>query len=135
MFNLYTRKRAIKLQARVLKNLFSHGTYYNFSVQDKITLIKKYLWFGKKIRSFFRVSCFSSHLKPRHFLMQIWLKYCKADAKRTPSYSSDLHLSGLHYRPDRGALKCSKICPKKLILYNKPLNIETLLIYLKLDLT
>ena len=38
-----------------------------------------------------------------------------ADATRTPSYSSDLHLSVLIYRPDRGQLMCSKICSKKLL--------------------
>ena len=27
-----------------------------------------------------------------------------ADAKSTPSYSSDLHFLGFQYRPDRGAL-------------------------------
>ena len=37
-----------------------------------------------------------------------------ADAKRNPSYSSDLHFSVLHYRPDRGTLTCSKICSIKL---------------------
>ena len=29
-----------------------------------------------------------------------------ADAKSTPSYSSDLHFSVLKYRPDRGMLIC-----------------------------
>ena len=38
----------------------------------------------------------------------------RADAKSTPSYSSDLHFSGFQYRPDRGALICYKICLKKL---------------------
>ena len=33
-----------------------------------------------------------------------------ADAKSTPSYSSDLHLSVLKNRPDRGQLICLKIC-------------------------
>ena len=41
---------------------------------------------------------------------RLWM----ADAKRTPSYSSDLHFLVLHYRPDRGTLICSKICSKKL---------------------
>ena len=40
-----------------------------------------------------------------------------ADAKSTPTYSSDLHFSVFQYRPDRGALMCSKICLKK--LWNK----------------
>ena len=33
---------------------------------------------------------------------------------KKPSYSSDLHFSGLHYQPERGTLTCSKICSKKL---------------------
>ena len=43
-----------------------------------------------------------------NIVKQDWLKpVSRADAKSTPSYSSDLHLSVLHYRPDRGALTCS----------------------------
>ena len=37
------------------------------------------------------------------------LRHFQVDAKSTPSYSSDLHFSGLHYRPERGTLICSKI--------------------------
>ena len=33
-------------------------------------------------------------------------------AKRNPSYSSDLHFLGLHYRPDRVVLICLKYVPK-----------------------
>ena len=43
----------------------------------------------------------------------------RADAKSTPAYSSDLHFSGLYYRPDRGMLICSKICWKSSIRSKK----------------
>ena len=35
-----------------------------------------------------------------------------ADAKSTPSYSSDLHFSVFQNRPDRGVLIFSKICSR-----------------------
>ena len=41
---------------------------------------------------------------------------CTADAKSTPSYSSNLHLSAIKNRSDRGQLICLKVCSKK--LYN-----------------
>ena len=43
-----------------------------------------------------------------HISANSWM----VDAKTTPSYSPDLRFSGLHYRPNREALICSKICQK-----------------------
>ena len=42
------------------------------------------------------------------------------DAKRTPSYSSDLHFSDLHYWPYRGTFICSKNVWKRLTMLSMP---------------
>ena len=62
-------------------------------------------------------------------LKKFCFKLKLADAKSTPSKSLDLHFSGLKYRPDREALKCSKICSKSSKISKKVDNANNPLVY------
>ena len=63
--------------------------------------------------------CYSScHLVTRQSLLTEWSSksLVTGDAKSTPSYSLDLHLSVIKNRPDRGQLICSKYVWYSLVL-------------------
>ena len=75
------------------------------------------------------------------FIFQSFCLYIvfQADAKSTPSYSSDLHLSVIKNGLDRGPLKCWKTCLKMLQKVDnclcpiKKVNNEAIAIYFNLD--